>query len=40
MPPISAAFVVGPEGVVKARHIDPDYRHRMEIDDLLAALKA
>jgi peroxiredoxin len=40
MLPIPATFVVGPDGVVKARHIDPDYRHRMEIDDLLAALKA
>jgi peroxiredoxin len=40
MLPIPATFVVGPDGVVKARHIDPDYRRRMEIDDLLAALKA
>ena len=40
MLPIPATFVVGPDGVVKARHIDPDYRHRMAIDNLLAALKA
>ena len=39
MLPIPATFVVGQDGVVKARHIDPDYRHRMEIDDLLAALR-
>jgi peroxiredoxin len=39
MLPIPATFIVGEDGTVKARHIDPDYRHRMEIDDLLAALK-
>ena len=38
--PIPATFVVGTDGVVAARHVDPDYRRRMEIDDLLAALKA
>jgi hypothetical protein len=40
MLPIPATFVVGRDGLVKARHIDPDYRHRMETDDLLAALKS
>jgi peroxiredoxin len=40
MLPIPATFVVGRDGVVKARFIDPDYRRRMEIDDLMAALKA
>ena len=40
MLPIPATFVVGRDGRVKARYIDPDYRHRMEIDDLLVALKA
>ena len=25
-------------GIITARHIDPDYRKRMEIDDLLTAL--
>jgi peroxiredoxin len=39
MLPIPATFVVGTDGVIKARHVDPDYRRRMEIDDLLAALK-
>src|SRR5262249_5072782 len=37
--PIPATFVVGRDGLVKARFIDPDYRHRMPIDELLAALK-
>lgn len=36
--PIPAVFVVGRDGLVKARFVDPDFRKRMEIDDLLAAL--
>jgi len=38
MLPIPAAFVVGRDGVVKARFVDPDFRTRMEIDDLVGAL--
>ena len=38
--PIPATFVVGRDGRVKARFVDPDFRKRMEIDDLIAALKA
>jgi len=37
--PIPATFVVGTDGEVKARFVDPDYRKRMTIEDLLAALK-
>jgi peroxiredoxin len=37
--PIPATFVVGRDGMVKARFIDPDFRRRMAIEDLLAALK-
>ncbi|MFB6448557.1 peroxiredoxin-like family protein [Bradyrhizobium tunisiense] len=37
--PIPAVFVVGRDGIVKARFVDPDFRKRMEIDDLLAALE-
>lgn len=40
MLPIPAVFVVGRDGVVKARFVDPDFRKRMEIDDLLAALES
>jgi peroxiredoxin len=40
MLPIPATFVVGRDGVVKARFVDPDFRKRMEIDDLLAALRS
>jgi peroxiredoxin len=38
--PIPATFVVGRDGHVKARFVDPDFRRRMEIDDLLAALRS
>jgi peroxiredoxin len=37
--PIPAAFVIGRDGIVKARFVDPDFRRRMAIEDLLAALK-
>ena len=37
--PIPATFVVARDGRVTARFIDPDYRNRMTIEDLLAALK-
>jgi hypothetical protein len=32
-------FVVGRDGIVRARFVDPDFRRRMEINDLLAALE-
>jgi hypothetical protein len=28
------------DGIVAARHIDPDYRQRMEIDELLRCVSA
>lgn len=37
--PIPATFVVGQDGRVKARYIDPDYRKRMAIEDLIATLR-
>ena len=36
--PIPATFVLASDGTVKDRFIDPDYRRRMAIEDLLAAL--
>jgi peroxiredoxin len=33
--PIPAVFVVRQDGVIAARHVDPDYRRRMELDELL-----
>lgn len=38
--PIPATFVVGQDGRIKARFIDPDFRRRMAVEDILAALKA
>ena len=36
--PIPATFVVGQNGLVKASFIDPDFRHRMQTQDILRAL--
>ncbi len=38
MLPIPATFVVAPDGRIRARFIDPDYRRRAAIEDLVAAL--
>ena len=38
--PIPATFVVDTDGLIKARFVDPDYRKRMDLDDLLDALKS
>jgi peroxiredoxin len=38
--PIPATFVVGQDGRIRARFVDPDYRKRMAIEDLLAAMRA
>ena len=37
--PVPATFVVGRDGRIVARHVDPDYRKRMELDAVLDALK-
>ncbi|HEX6610144.1 MAG TPA: peroxiredoxin-like family protein [Hyphomicrobiaceae bacterium] len=38
--PVPATFIVGRDGRIAARHVDPDYRKRMEMDAVVAALKA
>jgi peroxiredoxin len=38
MLPIPATFIVGRDGLVKERYIDPDYRRRMELEAILAGL--
>jgi peroxiredoxin len=38
--PIPATFVIGRDGIIVARHVDPDYRQRMELRDLLAAVRS
>ena len=40
MLPIPATFVVGRDGLIIARFIDPDYRKRMTITDMLAAMRS
>jgi peroxiredoxin len=37
--PIPATFVVGRDSIIKARFVDPDYRKRMAIDDIVDALR-
>ena len=36
--PIPATLVVGTDGKIKARFVDPDFRRRMKIEEILAAL--
>jgi peroxiredoxin len=38
--PIPATFIVGTDGIVTARFVDPDYRIRMAIEDMVAALRS
>ena len=37
--PIPATFVVGRDGRIKARFVDPDFRRRMSVEELVAALQ-
>jgi len=36
--PIPATFVVRKDGIVATRHIDPDFRFRMALEDIVAAV--
>jgi peroxiredoxin len=38
--PIPATFVVATNGYVTARFVDPDFRHRMAVEDLLRAVQS
>ncbi len=38
--PVPATFVIDRQGVIRARHVEPDYRQRMEPAAILAALDA
>jgi peroxiredoxin len=40
MLPIPATFIVGTDGIISARFVDPDYRTRMAIEDMVGALRA
>jgi peroxiredoxin len=37
--PIPATFVVSRTGIIRGRFVDPDYRKRMDLDDLISAVK-
>lgn len=37
--PIPSVFVVREDGTIAGRHIDPDYRQRMDIDELLRCVR-
>lgn len=37
--PLPATFVVGKDGLILARFVDPNFRERMEIEDILEALR-
>jgi peroxiredoxin len=36
--PLPATFVVGADGRVLARRVEPDFRTRMEVSEILSAL--
>lgn len=38
--PIPATFVVGRDGRIRTSHIDPDYRSRMGVEDIITALSS
>lgn len=38
--PLPATFVIAPDGRVASRYVDPDFRLRMEIDEILAVLRS
>jgi peroxiredoxin len=38
MLPIPATFIVGRDGLIKARYIDPDYRRRADLEVIVAAV--
>jgi peroxiredoxin len=40
MVPVPATFVVGKDGVVRERFVDPDYRKRMTVETMLKAFRA
>ena len=40
MLPIPAVFVLGRDGIIRARFVDPDFRRRMTVEELIDALKA
>lgn len=38
--PVPSVFIIDQSGVVRTRHVDPDYRRRMELDAIVAGVRA
>lgn len=38
--PVPAVFIVDQEGIIRTRHVDPDYRRRMELDLIVEGVRA
>lgn len=38
--PVPSVFFVGQDGIVRHRHVDPDYRRRMELDAIVEQARA
>jgi peroxiredoxin len=38
--PVPSVFILDREGIVRTRHVDPDYRRRMELDAIIAGVRA
>ena len=37
--PIPATLVIGGDGLIRARFVDPDFRHRMRMEDVMRAIR-
>lgn len=38
--PVPAVFIVDKDGVIRTRHVDPDYRRRMELDSIIDGVRS
>jgi peroxiredoxin len=38
--PVPSVFILDADGIVRTRHVDPDYRRRMELDAIVAGVRA
>lgn len=38
--PVPAVFIVDQDGIIRTRHVDPDYRRRMELDQVIDGVRA
>lgn len=38
--PVPSVFIIDRDGIVRTRHVDPDYRRRMELDSIVAGVRA